>query len=130
MLVGTLREVSAPLNQLNPGLHILSNFESTRIDLTFHFEPFKAFIVHAVEQTKLNQVGEAWHNFEGGGFTGVLCLAESHLSIHTWPHNNYITFDIYLSNHSVDNSGKARLLYGQVLDFFEGQVVQETAVPR
>lgn len=130
MLVGTLMEEAAKSAQSSGGLHILSNFESTRIDLTFRFEHFKEFICNTVNQIQLSQVGEAWHNFEGGGFTGVLCLAESHLSIHTWPHNNYVTFDIYLSNHTTDNSGKARLLYKQVLDFFDAVVIQENTIQR
>jgi S-adenosylmethionine decarboxylase len=130
MLVGTLMEEVAKPVQLNSGLHILSNFESTRIDLTLRFERFKEFVCYAVKQVQLSQVGEAWHNFEGGGFTGVLCLAESHLSIHTWPHNNYVTFDIYLSNHSTDNSDRARLLYKQVLEFFGAVVIQENHVQR
>lgn len=32
----------------------------------------------------------------GGGWTGVLVLAESHITVHTWPENNYASFDIYL----------------------------------
>ena len=30
-------------------------------------------------------IGEAFHVFPNGGVTGVLLLAQSHLSIHTWP---------------------------------------------
>jgi S-adenosylmethionine decarboxylase len=30
-------------------------------------------------------VGEAFHAFPNGAVTGVLLLAQSHLSIHTWP---------------------------------------------
>jgi S-adenosylmethionine decarboxylase len=30
-------------------------------------------------------VGEAFHTFPNGALTGVLLLAQSHLSIHTWP---------------------------------------------
>lgn len=130
MIVGNLMEEVAKPSQLSNGLHILSNFETTRIDLTSRFELFKEFISNTVRHIQLNQVGEAWHNFEGGGFTGVLCLAESHLSIHTWPHNNYVTFDIYLSNHSSDNSDKARWLYKHVLEFFGAVVIQENHVQR
>ena len=130
MLVESLLQASTKPTQPSSGLHILSNIESVRTDRTLQFEPFKRFVCQAVRQIQLNQVGEAWHNFDGGGFTGVLCLAESHLSIHTWPHNHYITFDIYLSNHSTDNSGKARLLYKQVLEFFEAAVIQENYIQR
>ena len=37
------------------------------------------------------------HQFGGHqGLTGVLLLAESHLSIHTWPENGFAALDIYL----------------------------------
>lgn len=37
------------------------------------------------------------HQFtEGGGVTGVALLAESHISIHTWPERDYAAFDIFM----------------------------------
>ncbi len=37
------------------------------------------------------------HQFgEGLGFTGVLLLAESHISVHTWPESEYAAFDIFM----------------------------------
>lgn len=38
-----------------------------------------------------------FHYFEPqGGVTGVVLLAESHMSIHTWPENNYAAVDIFV----------------------------------
>ena len=37
------------------------------------------------------------HSFEGsGGVTGIAILAESHMSIHTWPETGYIAIDIFV----------------------------------
>jgi len=37
------------------------------------------------------------HHFgEGQGITGVALLAESHISVHTWPELNYAAFDIFM----------------------------------
>lgn len=37
------------------------------------------------------------HHFsDGGGVSGVAVLAESHISIHTWPEKNYAAFDIFM----------------------------------
>jgi len=37
------------------------------------------------------------HNFgEGSGVTGVVLLAESHISIHTWPELKYAAVDIFM----------------------------------
>jgi len=38
-----------------------------------------------------------FHTFgEGQGITGVLVLAESHISIHTWPEESFIAIDIFM----------------------------------
>ena len=37
------------------------------------------------------------HQFSsGGGVTGVALLAESHISVHTWPERDYAAFDVFM----------------------------------
>jgi len=37
------------------------------------------------------------HRFtEGGGVSGVAVLAESHISVHTWPERRYAAFDVFM----------------------------------
>lgn len=37
------------------------------------------------------------HRFsEGGGVSGVAVLAESHITVHTWPERNFAAFDIFM----------------------------------
>ena len=37
------------------------------------------------------------HKFaSGGGVTGVALLAESHISVHTWPEREYAAFDVFM----------------------------------
>ena len=37
------------------------------------------------------------HGFGGGnGVTGVALLAESHISVHTWPERGYAAFDVFM----------------------------------
>lgn len=41
-----------------------------------------------------------FHTFGGhGGVTGVLLLAESHISIHTWPEWEFAAVDIFVCGH-------------------------------
>jgi len=37
------------------------------------------------------------HHFtEGGGISGVAVLAESHISVHTWPERDFAAFDVFM----------------------------------
>ncbi|MGB0900096.1 adenosylmethionine decarboxylase [Halocynthiibacter sp.] len=37
------------------------------------------------------------HDFGAGyGFTGFALLAESHISVHTWPEHHYVAIDIFM----------------------------------
>jgi len=40
-------------------------------------------------------VNRAFHQFEPFGVTGVLVLAESHFSAHTYPENNMTYIDVF-----------------------------------
>lgn len=36
------------------------------------------------------------HPFEPNGVSGVAVLAESHISVHTWPETGYAAFDVFM----------------------------------
>lgn len=54
-------------------------------------------------------VGERFHVFPNGAVTGVLLLAQSHLSIHTWPELSLANVDL-LSYGRVDGEAVLRLV--------------------
>ena len=68
----------------------------------------RALCLAAVAEAGLTPVGELFHHFTpGGGITGVVLLAESHLAVHTWPELGAVTLDVYVCNLSADNSARA-----------------------
>ena len=51
----------------------------------------------AVEAAKATLLHIHLHGFSGGGgVSGVAVLAESHISIHTWPERGYAAIDIFM----------------------------------
>jgi S-adenosylmethionine decarboxylase len=48
-------------------------------------EGLRATLYAAASAGGARVIGEAFHVFPNGGVTGVLLLAQSHLSVHTWP---------------------------------------------
>lgn len=50
------------------------------------------------------------HKFtEGGGVTGVALLAESHISVHTWPERSYAAFDVFMCGNAKPEAAVALL---------------------
>jgi S-adenosylmethionine decarboxylase proenzyme len=48
-----------------------------------------------VEEQGFHEVARAFHQFDPIGATGVIVLAESHFSAHTYPENDLIYFDVF-----------------------------------
>lgn len=78
------------------------------------------FCQRAVAEVGLTTVGALFHSFgEGAGVTGVVVLAESHLSVHTWPEDSYVTLDVYVCSYSTDNTAAAQQLFDRVVAAFQ-----------
>lgn len=92
------------------GLHILANF----YQCSFNFEKeieLLAITKKLCEEVGLTVVGISYHEFEPQGLTFAILLAESHVSIHTWPETGNVAFDIYTCNYHSNNEEKTRLVY-------------------
>ena len=47
-------------------------------------------------------VDERFHVFEPHGVSGVVVIAESHLTVHTWPEYGYAAVDIFTCGEQID----------------------------
>ena len=47
-------------------------------------------------------LGDSFHRFSPQGVSGVVVIAESHLSIHTWPEYGYAAVDIFTCGTTVE----------------------------
>ncbi|MBL8491248.1 MAG: S-adenosylmethionine decarboxylase, partial [Rhodocyclaceae bacterium] len=55
------------------------------------------------------------------GATGAVVLAESHLTVHTWPEMGGVTLDLYVCNFSRDNRQAAETVYRRLVEAFRPQ---------
>ena len=54
-------------------------------------------LVNAAEAGKATVLNVHTHHFgKDYGISGLAILAESHISVHTWPERDYIAFDIFM----------------------------------
>lgn len=60
-------------------------------------ETLDALVAQVLRDLALTAVAPAvWHRFPGpGGLTGVVVLAESHLTCHTFPERGFAAFNLY-----------------------------------
>ena len=80
----------------------------------------------AARAAKVTVVEEVTHRFAPHGISCVLVLAESHLSLHTWPEHNYVAIDLF----TCDQSIKGEAILQQLQIAFGAQELESQALPR
>ncbi|KIT15141.1 adenosylmethionine decarboxylase [Jannaschia aquimarina] len=77
------------------GRHLLADFHgATNL---FDGTPAAEIFRQAAEAAGATVLDTNFHDFgQRAGFTGVAILAESHISIHTWPEVGYAAIDIFM----------------------------------
>lgn len=66
------------------------------------------------------------HQFSPQGVTGVAVLAESHLSLHSWPEYNYVGADLFTCGTRLNPAAAVAVLE----EFFAAKRVEVRSVPR
>src|SRR3982751_7124320 len=105
-----------------PGKHIISSLKVKDRTLLVRYESFREEMNMQIEKFSLQKLGEVYHNFHPEGFTAVVCLSESHISLHTWPEHGLINLDIYLSNHERDNDGTVEGIHTALCAYFDASL--------
>ncbi|MES9906436.1 MAG: adenosylmethionine decarboxylase [Sedimenticola sp.] len=60
-------------------------------------QALERLLVTAAEAGGASVLQTHFHPFgEGRGITGVVLLAESHITVHTWPEHDYAAFDVFM----------------------------------
>jgi len=77
------------------GAHLIVDlYEAKRLDDLDHIE---ATLRRCVDEAGATLLHIHLHHFEpNGGVSGVAVLAESHISIHSWPENGYAALDVFM----------------------------------
>ena len=95
----------------------------------------RACLAH-VAAVGLHAVADRFHAFpprhagEPAGVTGVVLLAESHLSVHTWPEQGVVTLDVFVCNLLGDNRERAQALLDALVEGFRPRGVGRQAIRR
>lgn len=77
------------------GVHLLCEFSGCNPSLIGTVQAVQAAMHSAAQAAHATALNSYFHQFQPAGVTGFICLAESHMSIHSWPERSYAAVDIY-----------------------------------
>ncbi len=77
------------------GRHLLLELFDCDSDAINNLEAVKGALVEAAKRAQATIVDVVFHEFNPFGISGVVVIAESHLSIHTWPEYRFAAVDIF-----------------------------------
>jgi S-adenosylmethionine decarboxylase len=77
------------------GRHLLLELFDCDLDAINNLDAVKGALVEAARRAQATIVDVVFHEFNPFGISGVVVIAESHLSIHTWPEYRYAAVDIF-----------------------------------
>ena len=77
------------------GTHVLLELRDCDPQLLDDLTYIRRELMRAASAVDAHVVGESFHQFTPQGVTGILSIAESHISIHTWPEHRYAAADVF-----------------------------------
>lgn len=111
-------------NEKYAGVHFLAEFWQGKT--TEDPEKLKDILTMAAKKSGHTVLGTTIHKFEPQGITGLVLLAESHISVHSWPEFGYLAIDIF----SCGEKGKPQLALDFLKEQFQPKKVEMQIIKR
>ncbi len=77
------------------GRHLIAEYYDCSAAIVDAVEAVARHLRAAAEAVGATIVNEAFHRYAPQGVSGTILIAESHLSVHTWPEVGYVAVDIF-----------------------------------
>lgn len=92
------------------GNHLLVELRDCNPATLMSLQKVTKAMVSAAKKGKATIVDVSFHEFNPFGISGMVVIAESHLSIHTWPEYSYAAVDIFTCGDIIKPEVAARYL--------------------
>jgi S-adenosylmethionine decarboxylase len=77
------------------GIHLVGDLKGVEPEKISKVDAMEDVMESAVKYGKLTKIRSYYHQFSPSGVSGIILLAESHLSFHTWPEHGLVALDIF-----------------------------------
>jgi S-adenosylmethionine decarboxylase proenzyme len=84
------------------GTHILAEFTNCDCSTLDNTELIEKHLTASARASGATIVQTVFHRYNPHGVSGVIVIAESHISIHTWPEYGYAAVDFFTCGDTVD----------------------------
>ena len=92
------------------GIHLIQELKQCDSSLLNDLDYVRDSMIQAAQVVGATIIDETFHQFSPVGVTGVVAIAESHLTIHTWPEYSYAAVDIFSCSEGFQPQEAARFL--------------------
>lgn len=96
------------------GKHFLLEVYNVDFTLLNDLNPLMSIVTKAINRSKMTILNTYSHQFEPQGITILVCLAESHVSLHTFPEHGCVSCDAYTCG-----NGDPRKIVLELLKYFD-----------
>ena len=94
----------------NLGRHLLLEMMECDREVLNNKDVLRRHLVESAIEAGATPIQDAFHSFNPFGVSGFVVIAESHLSIHTWPEYGYAAVDVFTCGKLIDPTVAARSL--------------------
>ena len=84
------------------GRHMLLELYDCPLEILNDSQEIETILVTTVKQVNATLISKSFHHFSPYGVSGVVIIAESHITIHTWPEHRYAAIDVFTCDESID----------------------------
>lgn len=78
------------------GDHYLVDYHGCDPEIIQAVEPTQEALLLAATRCGSTIIEYHFHQFSPHGVSGIILIAESHISVHTWPERDFAAFDIFM----------------------------------
>lgn len=91
------------------GTHVVSDMWNCQ-NLVDSLEEMQTIMLNACHVSNATVLDVSAHKFDPQGLTVLILLAESHISIHTWPEYDYVAVDAFTCGKNMDPMAAVKYL--------------------
>lgn len=84
------------------GRQLTIEYYDCRTDILIDKDAVEKALLKAAEKSGATIISSSFHQFEPQGVSGVVVIAESHITAHAWPEHDYAAVDIFTCGDNID----------------------------